>query len=113
MSAMKLNPQRLAEAIAIIQECFDKEAKAAIESRAGIVLAMSDSAYKEELVRCERVNEQNYNSILPSTQNLVASVNEIKEVAEIMAKREIETTKAREAQAQAEVVDAVSSLRPF
>ena len=39
MSAMKLNPQRLAEAIAIIQECFDKEAKAAIESRAGIVLA--------------------------------------------------------------------------
>lgn len=113
MSTMRLNPQRLADAVAILQQCFDKDAKDAIEARAGIVLNMSESAYKDELIKCERVNEANYNSILPSIQTLMTSANELKEVAEIMAKREIETTKVREAQAQAEVIDAVSSLRPY
>lgn len=113
MSTMKLNPQRLADSIAILQQCFDVDAKTSIETRAGIVFGMPDSSYKEELIRCEKTNEANYNSILPSIQTLITSANELKEVAEIMAKREIETTKVREAQAQAEAVDAVSSLRPF
>lgn len=113
MADLKLNPQRLAEAILVLEECFDKDAKQALEERAGIVMAMPDSAYKEELMRCERTNEANYNSMLPSIRALRESVNNVKEVAEALAKRDLETTKAREAQANVEVADPVGALRPF
>lgn len=113
MADLKLNPQRLAEAIVVLETCFDKKAKEALEERAGIVMAMPDSAYKEELMRCERTNEANYNSMLPSIRALRESVNNVKEVAEALAKRDLETTKAREAQANVEVADPVGALRPF
>lgn len=113
MGALKLNPQRLADAIVRLEKCFDVDAKQALEERAALVMSLPDSAYKEELIRCEKVNEQNYNSILPSIRNLRESVNDVKELAEALAKRDIETTKAREAQATVEVTDSVSALRPF
>ena len=113
MADLKLNPQRLAEAIVVLETCFDKKAKEALEERAGIVMAMPDSAYKEELMRCERTNEANYNSMLPSIRALRESVNNVKEVAEALAKRDLETTNAREAHANVEVADPVGALRPF
>lgn len=113
MSDLKLNPQRLADAIIVLESCFDQEAKKALEERATIVMGSADSAYKDELIRCERANEENYNSMLPSIRQLRESLNNAKEVAEILAKREIETTKTREAQATVEVADPVGALRPF
>lgn len=113
MSNLRLNPTRLADAIATLDNCFNVEAKRALEDRAAIVKSMPESAYKEELIRCERTNEQNYNSVLPSVRTLIANISEIKSVAEALAKRDLETTKSREAQAQSEEIDAVSALRPY
>lgn len=113
MADLRLNPQRLAEAIVVLETCFDKKAKEALEARAAVVMSMPESKYKEELMRCERTNEANYNSMLPSIRSLRESVNNVKEVAEALAKRDLETTKAREAQENVEVADPVAALRPF
>ena len=113
MSNLRLNPTRLADAVARLDACFNTEAKRALEDRAVVVKNMPSSAYKDELIRCERTNEQNFNSVLPSVRTLIANINEIKSVAEALAKRELETTKSREAQASSEAIDAVSSLRPY
>lgn len=113
MSDLKLNPQRLAEAITIIENCFDKKAKEGLEARASMIMAMPDSTYKEELLRCEAANEANYNSMLTSVRALRESVNNVKEVAEHLAKRDLETTKTRESDNSVEVADPVAALRPF
>lgn len=113
MSDLRLNPARLAEAVVEIEQRFDVKAKEALEERAGMVVSMPESAYREELIRCEKVNEQNYNSFLNSVRVLRDSIMSVKELAEALSKRDIEATKVRESQNSAEVVDAVSALRPF
>lgn len=113
MPDLKLNPNRIADAMEKLETCFDSVAKSALDGRAQMIIGMPESKYKEELMRCERTNEANYNSILPSVRNLRASLNDVKEVAEALAKRELETTKARESQSKVEVTDAVAALRPF
>ena len=112
MADLKLNPQRLADAIIVVQECFDKEAKAALEARAQMVFSMPDNQQKQELIKCEKVNEENYNSFLDCIRKFRDSLSSVQGLAETLAKREIETTKAREFAQGNAAIDAVSALRP-
>lgn len=113
MADLKLNPQKIAEAIETLESVFGEKSLGKIEERAIMVKASPDSSYKDDLIRCERVNEQNFNSTLPLVRAVRDNFGEIKEVAEILAKRQLETTKAREAEASIEQMDPVAALRPF
>lgn len=113
MSDIKLNPEKIANAILTLEKVLGAESLSSIEERAVLVKGASQSSYKEDLIRCEKVNEQNYNSGIPLMTGVRDSFSSIKEVAEILAKRDLETTKTRENDGSGvNVVDAVSALRP-
>jgi len=113
MADLKLNPVKIAEAIETIETYLGEKSLEQIEERAVIVKSASESSYKEDLIRCEKVNEENYNNSLPLVKAVRDCFTEIKEVAETLAKRQLETTKAREADGHVEAIDAVSALRPM
>lgn len=113
MSDLRLNPEKISEAIETLEACLGEKSLEKIEERAGLVKSLSNSAYKDDLIRCEKVNEENYNNTLPLVRAVRDGFSEVKEVAEILAKRQLETTKAREADGNIESIDAVSALRPM
>ena len=112
MADMKLNPEKIGNAIEILEKVLGEKSLQNIQERAVIVKSASQSAYKEDLIRCEKVNEANYNNTLPLVRTVRDIFSEIDAVANFLAKRDLETTKARDAAATVEAIDAVSALRP-
>lgn len=111
MSDVRLNPEKLGGAIETLETIFGPKCLEKIEERAIMVKNSADSSYKEDLIKCEKVNEANYNTTLPLVRGVRDVLGEIKEVAEYLAKRTLETTKQREAEGTIEQMDAVSALR--
>ena len=109
---MKLNPEKIAEAIDIIEAAIGEKSLEKIQERAVIVKSAADSSYKDDLIRCEKVNEQNYNATLPLVRTVRENFLEVKGVAEALSKRQLQTTKSREADVTINRMDAVSALRP-
>lgn len=92
MADMQLDPKRLAEAQVTLETVFGDSYIKTLEERSGMISSIPENKYKEEVLRAEKANEQNYNDFLACVRTVRHNLEQVEGVAKALNAREVEVT---------------------
>lgn len=92
MADIILDAKRLAEAQLTLETMFGPTYIKGLEERFDSLQTLPPSKYIDEIIKCEKANEINYNNTLPAIRTLRDNLMEVEEVAKILNTRDVEMT---------------------
>lgn len=92
MADLKLDAKALAEAQVELESTFGPSYVNGLEERCSSISSIDGNKYKEEIIRAEKVNEQNYNDFLACVRAFRANLEQVEGLAKALNEREVEVT---------------------
>jgi len=92
MADINLDAKKIADAQVTLESTFGPTYINTLQTRSDMISSISESTYKDEILRAEKANEQNYNDFLACVRAVRHNLEQVEGVAKALESREVEVT---------------------